>query len=74
MASTTKTQLLESTEWFNEHFKIGLKQTLKFSLSNPRMAFFMAGKLAQYNVASRRRHYWREQGVQVPSPQKLYHS
>jgi len=66
-----KQKPLNYTEWFNEHFKIGLKQILKFSLDNPRMAAFMAGKLARFYFASRRRKYWKDQGVQVP-PMLIY--
>jgi MoaA/NifB/PqqE/SkfB family radical SAM enzyme len=64
-------QPLNYTEWFNEHFKIGLKQILKFSLDNPRMAALMAGKLVRFYFASRRRKYWKERGVQVP-PMLIY--
>ncbi len=62
---------LNYTEWFNEHFKIGLKQVLKFSLDNPRMAAFMAAKLVRFYFASRRRQHWKDQGLLVP-PMLIY--
>ena len=31
-------------EWFNKNFSFGLKQILKFSIQNPRMAAFMAAR------------------------------
>jgi MoaA/NifB/PqqE/SkfB family radical SAM enzyme len=62
---------LNYTKWFNDHFKIGLEQVLKFSLNNPHMAMFMAGKLVRFYFATRRRKSWKEKGIQVP-PMLIY--
>ena len=59
------------TEWFNANFRLGLKQILKFSIQNPRMAAFMAGELGRFYLADRRRKRWARQGVQVP-PMLIY--
>jgi MoaA/NifB/PqqE/SkfB family radical SAM enzyme len=62
---------LNYTEWFNDHFKFGLKQILRFSLKNPRMARIMAGKILRFYSASHRRQQWADKGVQVP-PMLIY--
>ena len=59
------------TEWFNKNFSFGLKQVLKFSIQNPRMALFMAGEIIRFYFADRRRKQWERQGVQVP-PMLIY--
>jgi len=59
------------TEWFNTNFKFGLKQVLKFSVQNPRMAAFMAGEIGRFYFADRRRKKWAAKGVQVP-PMLIY--
>jgi MoaA/NifB/PqqE/SkfB family radical SAM enzyme len=59
------------TEWFNANFRLGLKQVLKFSLQNPRMAAFMAGEIGRFYFADRRRKKWAAKGVQVP-PMLIY--
>ncbi len=62
---------LDYTQWFNEKFHLGLKQVLAFSLKNPGMAWFFAGKIARFYFASRRRQKWAAEGVQVP-PMLIY--
>jgi MoaA/NifB/PqqE/SkfB family radical SAM enzyme len=59
------------TEWFNKNFSFGLKQILKFSIQNPRMAVFMAGEIIRFYQADRRRKRWARSGVQVP-PMLIY--
>ncbi|BBB47931.1 radical SAM/SPASM domain-containing protein [Pelolinea submarina] len=66
-----KAKPLNYTEWFNEHFNIGLKQAVKFSLSHPRKAIFFGNKIVRFYFASRRRKSWKNQGVQVP-PMLIY--
>ena len=67
----TVQEKLNYTDWFNEHFNIGLKQVLKFSLNYPRMAWFMAGKIVRFYFAGKRRQRWSDKGVQVP-PMLIY--
>ncbi len=59
------------TEWFNMNFSFGLKQILKFSIQNPRMAAFMAGEIVRFYLADKRRKRWERSGVQVP-PMLIY--
>ncbi|MDK2981437.1 MAG: hypothetical protein PWQ55_1784 [Chloroflexota bacterium] len=66
-----KNKPLNYTEWFNEHFNIGLKQAVKFSLRNPRKALFFGNKIVRFYFASRRRKAWKDEGVQVP-PMLIY--
>ena len=69
--TTIKPKPLNYTEWFNEHFNIGLKQATKFSLNNPRKAIFFGNKIVRFYFASRRRKGWKDKGVQVP-PMLIY--
>lgn len=59
------------TEWFNKNFTFGLKQILKFSIQNPRMAIFFACEILRFYFADRRRERWERKGVQVP-PMLIY--
>lgn len=59
------------TEWFNENFSFGIKQILKFSINNPRMALFLMGEIVRFYFADRRRKRWAKQGIQVP-PMLIY--
>lgn len=59
------------TEWFNENFSFGIKQIIKFSIRDPRMAVFFAGEIIRFYFADRRRKRWGKKGVQVP-PMLIY--
>ncbi len=65
------THSIDYTQWFNDNFALGLWQVLKFSIQNPAMAWFMAGKLLRFVLSARRRSRWEKQGVQVP-PMLIY--
>ena len=62
---------LNYTNWFNENFNIGLRQILKFSLENPRMVWFLVGKIIRFYFAGKRRARWADKGIQVP-PMLIY--
>ena len=62
---------VDYTQWFNENFRIGLSQILKFSINNPAMAFFILKTIVRFYFADRRRRNWAEKGVKVP-PMLIY--
>ncbi len=57
---------IDYTQWFNEKFRIGLTQILKFSYHNPGMTFFLMKAIVRFYFASRRRQMWAKKGVKVP--------
>ena len=64
-------QKIDYTQWFNESFHTGLVQILKFSITNPAMAFFLLKTIIRFYFASRRRQKWAQRGIQVP-PMLIY--
>ena len=70
-SSAQNQQGLDYTQWFNENFRIGLSQILKFSVNNPGMAFFILKTIIRFYYADRRRSRWGDKGVKVP-PMLIY--
>jgi len=54
------------TTYFNISFEMGLKQIVRFSLNNPRLAYSAAKLYLAYRLAEKKRAAFLKQGVQVP--------
>ena len=54
------------TTYFNISFRLGLRQIVAFSLSNPRLAFMTAKLYGAYRFAERKRARFLQKGVQIP--------
>jgi MoaA/NifB/PqqE/SkfB family radical SAM enzyme len=54
------------TTYFNISFRLGLRQIVAFSLSNPRLAFTVAKLYCVFRIAERKRARFLRKGVQIP--------
>ena len=54
------------TTYFNISFRLGLRQIVTFSLSNPRLAFTAAKLYCAFRIAERKRAWFLRKGVQIP--------
>lgn len=57
---------LDITTYFNISFRLGLKQIVGFSLSNPHLAYTAAKLYVAYRLAERKRDRYLQKGVQIP--------